>query len=541
MQSINSELIDKKEVISNVKLYWQRPASSIHSSPSNDSPDSQRPCNTCTNSSVQPCHYMGNLVITCCNVKIVIDRLTGLPCLISKDGVNILADANILDSAYAPCRVQLHRAPVDNDRIGYSSRWEALGLDKQLMYIPNNDVIDDVSKDNEEFNGTINTEYCTYHRLPRLIDGSEGFEVKWRMKPSHINVWKIEYIKSITSFYDSDEYTHMDVSVNSYEEEVYVYHLCSIHQLAWDTILVDSSTQKASIKIWKLNLNMCTTIKKATRSPPLLPPNHSKEPSNSENNEHNLYPISWCVTYYMSITGKLSMNITCDLNELSFIPIPRVGIQLQLHPRMKGVLWSGCGPHECYNDRKYSTVNAIHQTSIDSLHVPYIRPSENGNRCDIDWLQISSDIYYNDKSSDESVDNNNNSDHLSASTSSSSLTPESFNQNDNNKIEINQTDFNSDDDSVIDGGDGVIDDKISCRFHSSKLFNFSAQYYTTEDLMQIPNSKDLETFKRKFISLNIDGYLMGIGGDDSWTASVHEEYLLKHKQVYNFDVIVDFI
>ena len=491
---------------------------------------------------MESCNCVGNLIITCCNVKIVINRFTGLPCLISKDGVNILADADILDTAYSPCRVHLHRAPIDNDRIGYSSSWEALGLDQQLMYVPNGDRIDDdVSKYYEEFNGVINTEYCTYHRLPRLNDGSEGFEVKWRMKPSHINIWKIEYIKSITSFYDSDEYTHIDVSVNSYEEEVYVYHLCSIHQLVWETTPVDLSLQKASIKVRKLNLNMCTTIKKASRTSPILSQHHKNESASAENSEC-MYPISWCVTYYMSITGKLSMKVACDLNELSFIPIPRVGIQLQLHPRMKDVIWSGCGPHECYSDRKYSTVNAIHQASIDSLHVPYIRPSENGNRCDIDWLQISSDVYYTEnsrnKSGDDSLTNSRTSDQLSASTSASSVTPDIANQGDNTNGEISQIDFNSDNDSA---DASIIDDKISCRIHSSKLFNFSAQYHTTEDLMQIPNSKDLEALKRKFISLNIDGHLMGIGGDDSWTASVHEEYLLKHKQGYHFDLIVDFI
>jgi len=544
MQSISSELIDRKEVISNVKLFWQRPTVSSPGSSGNSSPDS-RWHDTKESRMMKSCYDIGNLVLTCCNTKLVIDRLTGLPCLISKDGVNILAGGDILDTAYAPCRVQLHRAPIDNDRIGYSSRWEALGIDKQMMYVPNRSVSES-SDGSDSFSGIVSTEFCTYHRLPRLADGSEGVEVKWTMKPSHITMWKIEYIKLIASFYDSDEHTHSEVAVQTHEEEVFVYHLCSIHQLAWETTLVDATNKSAVIKIWKLNLNMCTTTREASRAPPMLSPSDSNNKENNIENHGDKYPVAWCITYYMSITGKVTMNVSCDVQELSFVPIPRVGIQLQLDPKIKGVTWSGCGPHECYNDRKYSTVNAVHQASIDSLHVPYIRPSENGNRCEVDWLQLSSEFNdyttiisdcNNKKLFDGSLTNSFNTVHSlpsSSSTSSSSKSYDTANQEDESKDEINQTDFMSDDEEEVD-------DRVSCRIYSSKLFNFSAQYYTTEDLMQIANSKDLETFRRKFISLNIDGHLMGLGGDDSWTACVHEEYLLKHKQMYTFDLAIDFI
>lgn len=33
---------------------------------------------------------------------------------------------------------------------------------------------------------------------------------------------------------------------------------------------------------------------------------------------------------------------------------------------------------------------------------------------------------------------------------------------------------------------------------------------------------NLEKRIRSFYSLNIDSHIMGLGGDDSWTASVHE-------------------
>lgn len=73
------------------------------------------------------------------------------------------------------------------------------------------------------------------------------------------------------------------------------------------------------------------------------------------------------------------------------------------------------------------------------------------------------------------------------------------------------------------------------RVTSSRPFNFSAQRFTTEDLHDSTHSSALEYFPRPFISLNLDPFLMGVGGDDSWTACVHEEYLLPPAE-YEFDL-----
>jgi hypothetical protein len=88
----------------------------------------------------------------------------------------------------------------------------------------------------------------------------------------------------------------------------------------------------------------------------------------------------------------------------------------------------------------------------------------------------------------------------------------------------------------------------------SKLFNFSVQEFTPEALSATTHSSGL--FRRalvcksgnqqggknsdvKGVYLNIDPYLMGVGGDDSWSACVHEGYLLP-PAVYNFKVSLAF-
>lgn len=67
------------------------------------------------------------------------------------------------------------------------------------------------------------------------------------------------------------------------------------------------------------------------------------------------------------------------------------------------------------------------------------------------------------------------------------------------------------------------------RISSQSKFNFSILEYLTEDLEQATHSAQLESKPRSFLSLNLDPFLMGVGGDDSWTACVHEEFLLRPK------------
>ncbi len=41
-------------------------------------------------------------------------------------------------------------------------------------------------------------------------------------------------------------------------------------------------------------------------------------------------------------------------------------------------------------------------------------------------------------------------------------------------------------------------------------------------------------------SLNLDPFLMGVGGDDSWTQCVHDGFLLPPDEIYEFDVSMTF-
>ena len=52
-----------------------------------------------------------------------------------------------------------------------------------------------------------------------------------------------------------------------------------------------------------------------------------------------------------------------------------MGVHWTVPGRQSRVDWYGCGPHECYTDRKTGAwLRRYHVSHVDELHVPYIYP-----------------------------------------------------------------------------------------------------------------------------------------------------------------------
>lgn len=68
--------------------------------------------------------------------------------------------------------------------------------------------------------------------------------------------------------------------------------------------------------------------------------------------------------------------------------LAKVGIQMQLPAAYQNMRWYGRGPFENYPDRKSAALMGIHTATVQEQYVPYIRPQENGNKCDVQWMEI---------------------------------------------------------------------------------------------------------------------------------------------------------
>lgn len=154
--------------------------------------------------------------------------------------------------------------------------------------------------------------------------------------------------------------------------------------------------------------------------------------------------------------------------------IPRMGMQMIIDGSLDSIRWFGRGPFENYADRKTAALVGKYSAKVEELYFPYVRPQENGYRTDIRWLALSNE-----------------------------------------------------------GGYGLFVSGLP-------LVSFNAQYYSHDDYGNTPKKQPRHTIdmvKRENIYLNIDYKQMGVGGDNSWRALPHLQYLiLPHEHYYSFRI-----
>lgn len=92
-----------------------------------------------------------------------------------------------------------------------------------------------------------------------------------------------------------------------------------------------------------------------------------------------------CTVYRVLPGGALEVRHTAQSKKLDLI---RVGMTLALPPAMDTVQWYGRGPHENYLDRKSGARKGAYTLPVAAMPHDYMRPQENGARCDVDTLVL---------------------------------------------------------------------------------------------------------------------------------------------------------
>lgn len=82
------------------------------------------------------------------------------------------------------------------------------------------------------------------------------------------------------------------------------------------------------------------------------------------------------------------VGIASGMKENAPIMIPRLGVQLQMSKDFSEVQWRGRGPGESYVDSKQANHLGVYRKTIDDLFTNYVKPQENGNRSDCDWVSF---------------------------------------------------------------------------------------------------------------------------------------------------------
>jgi beta-galactosidase len=165
--------------------------------------------------------------------------------------------------------------------------------------------------------------------------------------------------------------------------------------------------------------------------------------------------------------------------EIRFVPgdttlpeLPRFGMTMTLPAEFEHIQWYGRGPHESYWYRKTGAPVGAYNGTVMEQYFPYIRPQENGNKTDVRWVAL---------------------------TNSS--------------------------------GVGLL-------AVGMPLLNVSAHHFTIEDFDEGLEKRNRHTYHlrpRDLVTLNLDWKQMGVGGDTSWGARTHPEYMLPVREYsYSF-------
>lgn len=193
--------------------------------------------------------------------------------------------------------------------------------------------------------------------------------------------------------------------------------------------------------------------------------------------EYQLSSVDAKYVVNYTVSGNGNVNVNCSLiPQNDTLPLlPRFGVTITLKKDYDQMSWFGRGPHENYIDRKTSAFVGLYSGNVGEQYFPYDRPQENGNKTDIRWMMLT------DKT-----------------------------------------------------GTGM---KIT----GDPLFSASAYLFPTDDLSEPDNKKHQRHISdiqpKDMVTLNIDFKQMGVGGDTSWGAFPHQQYLIPaNNMVFSFNI-----
>ena len=160
--------------------------------------------------------------------------------------------------------------------------------------------------------------------------------------------------------------------------------------------------------------------------------------------------------------------------------IPRMGMNLQLAREYENMQWLGRGPQENYCDRNTGSLVGLYDGKVKDQYWAYIRPQENGNKTDVRWV--------------------------------------AFTNNDGN--------------GLLSIGLPL----LSVSAHHNIMEDFESPVRTIGRIYEgkeVVNRHTNDVKERNLVSVNLDYKQMGVGGDNSWGARTHPQYLLTDP-VYNY-------
>ena len=185
-------------------------------------------------------------------------------------------------------------------------------------------------------------------------------------------------------------------------------------------------------------------------------------------------PIGADYTLTYTIKGNGDVMVEADYRPTATdIPLmPKFGMRLRLPADFTNVEYYGRGPWENYPDRKRSAFVGRYKMPLSEFETEYVHPQDNGNRCDVRWLTLSS--------------------------GSKTLR--------------------------VVGQQPLIPEQSS----PTRSLCIRVWDYGEEDLKGVRHPSDVQ--RGRFVNLNIDENIHGVGGADTWGKRTLPQYTLDGNQ-----------
>ncbi len=149
--------------------------------------------------------------------------------------------------------------------------------------------------------------------------------------------------------------------------------------------------------------------------------------------------------------------------------MPKFGMRMRIPADFTAIRYYGRGPWENYPDRKLSAFLGVYEMPLADYETEYLRPQDNGNRCDVRWFEIAS-------------------------------------------------------------GSGKL------RIDGCQPLCIRAWDYGEEDLEQAAHPHELQ--RGRFVNLNIDLSVHGVGGTDTWGRRTLPQYTIDGNRPHQYSFIL---
>ena len=185
------------------------------------------------------------------------------------------------------------------------------------------------------------------------------------------------------------------------------------------------------------------------------------------------------ISYTITDNGRVKVDMDYRPTAADIPLLPKFGMRMRLPANYAAISYYGRGPWENYPDRKNSALIGLYEMPLSAYETEYIHPQDNGNRCDVRWFKIGS------RQHTLRIDG---------------LQP----------LCIRAWDYGEEDlEGLSNGGPAV------------------------------PPAHPHDICRRRFVNLNIDQNIHGVGGVDTWGQRTLPQYTIDGNKPYHYSFILD--